>query len=59
MRISLGGWSYSKWFSDAAATDTSRKAPVSSCIDLDWERPNSEGHLGNVVRPADKADYTC
>ncbi|MEV7213781.1 glycoside hydrolase family 18 chitinase [Kitasatospora cineracea] len=85
VQISLGGWSYSKWFSDAAATDASRKALVSSCIDLyikgnlpvidgrggagsaagifdgidlDWEWPNSEGHLGNVIRPADKANYT-
>ncbi|MFC8720433.1 glycosyl hydrolase family 18 protein [Kitasatospora sp. NPDC057198] len=58
VQISLGGWSYSKWFSDAAATDASRKALVSSCIDLDWEWPDSEGHLGNVVRPADKVDCT-
>ncbi|WP_354639141.1 glycosyl hydrolase family 18 protein [Kitasatospora camelliae] len=84
IQISLGGWSYSKWFSDAALTDASRKALVSSCIDmyikgnlpvidgrggagsaagifdgidLDWEWPNSEGHLGNVLRPEDKADY--
>ncbi|MEU1506529.1 glycosyl hydrolase family 18 protein [Kitasatospora sp. NPDC005748] len=34
IQISLGGWSYSKWFSDAAATDASRKALVSSCIDM-------------------------
>ncbi|ROR45224.1 chitinase [Kitasatospora cineracea] len=85
VQIPLGGWPYSKWFSDAAATDASRKALVSSCIDLylkgdlpvidgrggagsaagifdgidlDWEWPNSEGHLGNVLRPADKANYT-
>ncbi|MEV8097055.1 glycosyl hydrolase family 18 protein [Kitasatospora sp. NPDC085879] len=85
IQISLGGWSYSKWFSDAAATDASRKALVSSCIDmyikgnlpvidgrggagsaagifdgidLDWEWPNSEGHLGNIYKPADKANYT-
>ncbi|WP_329494177.1 glycoside hydrolase family 18 chitinase [Kitasatospora herbaricolor] len=85
IQISLGGWSYSKWFSDAAATDASRKALVSSCIDLyikgnlpvidgrggpgsaanifdgidlDWEWPNSDGHLGNVFKPADKANYT-
>ncbi|MBD0691530.1 glycoside hydrolase family 18 protein [Streptomyces sp. CBMA123] len=32
--ISLGGWSWSKYFSDAAATDASRKKFVSSCIDL-------------------------
>ncbi|WP_405799229.1 glycoside hydrolase family 18 protein [Streptomyces sp. NBC_01506] len=32
--ISLGGWSWSKNFSDAALTPASRKALVSSCIDL-------------------------
>ncbi|MCX4449426.1 glycosyl hydrolase family 18 protein [Streptomyces sp. NBC_01789] len=33
INISLGGWSYSKYFSDAAKTDASRKKLVSSCID--------------------------
>ncbi|MDQ0308327.1 chitinase [Kitasatospora herbaricolor] len=32
--ISLGGWSWSKYFSDAALTDASRKKFVASCIDL-------------------------
>ncbi len=32
--ISIGGWTYSKYFSDAASTDTKRKALVSSCIDM-------------------------
>ncbi|GAA1968159.1 glycosyl hydrolase family 18 protein [Kitasatospora viridis] len=32
--LSLGGWTYSKYFSDAAATDASRKKLVSSCIDM-------------------------
>src|SRR5919204_4813069 len=32
--ISLGGWTWSKYFSDAAATKESREAFVSSCIDL-------------------------
>ncbi|AWS40648.1 glycosyl hydrolase family 18 protein [Streptosporangium sp. 'caverna'] len=31
--ISLGGWTYSKYFSDVAATDASRRKFVSSCID--------------------------
>ncbi|MFI7673241.1 glycosyl hydrolase family 18 protein [Actinophytocola sp. NPDC049390] len=83
--ISLGGWTYSKYFSDVAATDAARKKFVSSCldiyikgnlpvyngaggpgsaagifdgIDLDWEWPGAEGHPGNHVRPADKANNT-
>jgi len=32
--LSLGGWTYSKYFSDAAATPTSRQHLVSSCIDM-------------------------
>ncbi|OIV35805.1 glycoside hydrolase [Mangrovactinospora gilvigrisea] len=32
--LSLGGWTYSKYFSDAAATDASRKKLVSSCVDM-------------------------
>jgi chitinase len=32
--ISLGGWTFSKYFSDAALTDESREQFVSSCVDL-------------------------
>jgi chitinase len=32
--VSLGGWTYSKFFSDVAATDASRKKFVSSCVDM-------------------------
>ncbi|MFJ7911121.1 glycosyl hydrolase family 18 protein [Kitasatospora sp. NPDC096204] len=32
--LSLGGWTYSKYFSPASATDASRKHLVSSCIDM-------------------------
>ncbi|WBB53511.1 glycoside hydrolase family 18 protein [Verrucosispora sp. WMMD573] len=32
--ISLGGWSWSTYFSNAARTDAARRAFVSSCIDL-------------------------
>jgi chitinase len=68
--ISLGGWSWSKYFSDAVLTDASRKAFVSSCIDtflstgafdgidLDWEWPGSEGNAGNIIRPEDKQNFT-
>ena len=32
--LSLGGWTYSKYFSDVAATDAARQKFVSSCIDM-------------------------
>ncbi|SMC27904.1 chitinase [Andreprevotia lacus DSM 23236] len=32
--ISLGGWTWSKWFSAASATDALRKQLVSSCLDI-------------------------
>ncbi|MGP9022336.1 glycosyl hydrolase family 18 protein [Streptomyces sp. BR1] len=37
--VSLGGWTYSKFFTDAAATDASRKKFVSSCVDV-WIKGN-------------------
>jgi chitinase len=84
--MSIGGWTYSKFFSDAVRTDASRKKFVSSCIDmyikgnlpayngvggpgtaanifdgidLDWEWPGSDGHAGNHVSTADKANLTA
>ena len=64
MLISIGGWAYSKFFSDAALTAASREKFVRSCIDmdgidLDWEWPGAEGHAGNHVRPSDKATTRC
>ena len=66
--ISIGGWTWSKNFSAAAATDASRKAFVSSCvdfmktynfdgIDIDWEYPVSGGLYAGTA--ADKANYTA
>jgi GH18 family chitinase len=68
--ISIGGWSWSGNFSNAAKDDGSRKHFVSSCIDLylkkytgvfdgidiDWEYPVSGGVTNGV--PADKANFT-
>lgn len=67
--ISVGGWDYSGYFSDAAATAASRQAFARSCaaflrehgfdgIDLDWEYPVSGGLAGNHNRPADKQNFT-
>ncbi len=66
--ISIGGWNWSKNFSDAALTDTSRKAFAQSAVaiinsygldgvDIDWEYPNMQGN-GNVYRKEDKEHYT-
>jgi chitinase len=43
--VSLGGWTYSKYFSDVAATDASRKKFVSSCVDM-WIKGNLASYGG-------------
>jgi len=66
--ISIGGWSWSKNFSDAVFTDTSTQNFASSAvaivstynldgIDIDWEYPGMIGD-SNVYRPEDKEHYT-
>jgi chitinase len=66
--ISLGGWTWSKNFSDAVLTDTSTRAFAYSAIDIvakydldgvdiDWEYPGLMGD-SNVFRPEDKEHYT-
>jgi chitinase len=66
--ISMGGWSWSKNFSDAVLTDTSTHAFAYSCIDIvakydldgvdiDWEYPAQIGD-SNKFRPEDKQGYT-
>ncbi|MFC5721349.1 glycosyl hydrolase family 18 protein [Streptomyces gamaensis] len=46
--MSIGGWTYSKYFSDVAATDASRQKFVKSCIDmyLKGDLPVSNGRGG-------------
>ena len=72
LAISIGGWTDSGKFSDAALTDGSRKLFTESAIDLfirrrpglfdgidiDWEFPVAGGMEGNVERPADKENFT-
>lgn len=66
--ISIGGWTWSKHFSDAVLTDSSRKNFTQSAvdivkkysldgIDIDWEYPGMLGD-SNVYRPEDKEHYT-
>jgi len=70
--LSLGGWTLSDGFSDAALTDESRQQVVKSCIDLyigtypdvidgfdiDWEYPMGGGVETNTYRPEDKRNLT-
>lgn len=67
--ISVGGWTWSGRFSDAALTPESRAAFAESCvqfmldygfdgIDIDWEYPVGGGLGSNVTRPEDKENYT-
>lgn len=66
---SVGGWSWSKHFSDVALTSTSRRIFIDSALsfirrynldglDVDWEYP---GQLGdnNTFRPQDRDNYTA
>lgn len=67
--ISVGGWTWSKDFSDAALTPESRarfadsgvafiRAHGFDGVDIDWEFPVGGGMAGNTVRPEDKQNYT-
>ena len=66
--VSVGGWTWSGGFSDAALTEESRAKFAKSCaafvkefnldgIDLDWEYPNQPG-AGNIHRPEDVHNFT-
>ncbi|MFD0899628.1 glycosyl hydrolase family 18 protein [Actinomadura sediminis] len=58
--ISIGGWTYSKYFSDAAATPESREKFVRSCIDIyikgDLPRYNGAGGPGAAAGVFDGID---
>ena len=67
--VSVGGWTWSGAFSDAALTPKSRKRFVDSAIafvlrhdldgvDIDWEYPGLPGN-GNTHRPEDKQNFTA
>lgn len=67
--ISIGGWTWSKNFSDAVLSDTSRQYFAESAVaivkkydldgvDIDWEYPGRPGYEGNIYRPEDKQNYT-
>lgn len=66
--LSVGGWSWSGNFSDAALTQSSRQIFIASALDLierynldgldvDWEYPDQPG-AGNVHRREDTQNFT-
>ena len=67
--ISIGGWTWSKNFSDVALSSSSRRIFAESAvdfmlrygfdgIDIDWEYPVGGGLGTNIKRPVDKHNYT-
>src|SRR6266446_4067124 len=67
--ISVGGWTWSGGFSDAALSPQSRRRFVESAVafvrrhdldgfDVDWEYPGQRGY-GNPYRPEDKESFTA
>ncbi len=67
--ISVGGWTWSGNFSDAALTPESRAQFATSCadfmenygfdgIDIDWEYPGGGGFATNTSRPEDSENFT-
>ena len=67
--ISIGGWTWSTYFSDIALTEESREIFAQSCvdfidlygfdgIDLDWEYPVEGGLDGNHHNPNDRENLT-
>lgn len=67
--VSVGGWTWSKGFSDAVLTAERRQRFVASAVafvrrhdldgfDVDWEYPSLPGD-GNTHRPDDKVNFTA
>ncbi len=66
--ISVGGWTWSRLFSDVAMTEDSRNKFASSCvkfmkdygfngIDIDWEYPSGGGNMGNHETADDPKNF--
>jgi chitinase len=67
--ISVGGWTWSGLFSEAALNEESRTVFSESCsdfirrygfdgVDIDWEYPVSGGLPTNISRPEDRQNFT-
>ncbi|WP_379165739.1 glycosyl hydrolase family 18 protein [Paenibacillus roseus] len=67
--VSVGGWSWSRSFSDVAADEITRRTFANSAVkflreykldglDIDWEYPVEGGETHNIHRPEDKQNFT-
>ncbi len=67
--VSVGGWTWSKVFSDVSLTRESRQRFISSAVDflkrhdldgldIDWEYPGQKGD-DNIFRPEDRENFTA
>ncbi|EAU84887.2 chitinase [Coprinopsis cinerea okayama7 len=68
VKLSIGGWTGSKYFSTAVSTSQSRQLFASNIlsvysrynldgIDLDWEYPGHEGNRGNIYDHSDTLNF--
>jgi len=68
VKLSIGGWSGSKYFSSAVSSVANRQALVTNIvafyqqfsldgIDIDWEYPGQDGNTGNIESPNDTANF--
>lgn len=67
--VSVGGWSWSKHFSNVAASELTRRTFAKSTVDfvreynldgldIDWEYPVEGGETHNIHSPNDKENFT-
>ncbi|KAG8902296.1 hypothetical protein FRB99_004658 [Tulasnella sp. 403] len=68
VKLSVGGWTGSKYFSSAVSSNTNRQTFAKNIlkvynkfnidgIDIDWEYPGLEGESGNIVSSSDSSNY--
>jgi chitinase len=68
VKLSIGGWSGSKYFSPAVQSNSSRNIFTQNIlslyhsysldgIDIDWEYPGTEGEPGNIVSTNDTENF--
>ncbi|KAK7060515.1 hypothetical protein VNI00_001280 [Paramarasmius palmivorus] len=68
VKASVGGWTGSRYFSSAVASEANRRTFANNIanvyrdygldgIDIDWEYPGRQGNGGNQVSPSDSGNF--